>query len=368
MLHVILGPPCAGKSTYAQEHASEGEVIVDFDLIAQALGSKTAHDAPEQIKIAAFAARAAAINAAIKKDLEAWIVHTSPSQEQLEAYKQAGAELIEIEASKEECLQRAQDDNRPQATLDAIESYFERKTTMRQFKSAKENATMQDGGRVTGYAATFDRERDAYGDVIKKGAFAKTLEKWDELRNQDKYIPLLYGHSTDDPFYNIGRVIEAEEDDKGLLITAEFDADNEKAQYVRKLVQEGRLYQFSFAYEILDAAEVELEDGAPAYELRELDLFEVSLVQIPANQNAVVIDVKENKPELKAGRVLSKTNADDIKQAISLLEGVLERALDEDPEPSGDEPEANAAAEEPKESNARAKELLDLIENIRKEN
>ena len=37
---------------------------------------------------------------------------------------------------------------------------------------------------------------------------------------------------------------------------------------------------------IKEAGEVELEDGRKAYELRKLDLFEVSLVQIPANQHA----------------------------------------------------------------------------------
>lgn len=240
---------------------------------------------------------------------------------------------------------------------------------MHKYKDAKDAAQMEDGGRVTGYAATFDRDPDAYGDVIAKGAFAKTLERWQKLNDEDKYIPLLYGHSTDDPLYNIGRVIEAEEDEKGLLITAEFDAENDKAQYVRKLVQEGRLYQFSFAYDVMSAAEVELEDGRNAYELRELELFEVSLVQIPANQHAVVTGVKDRPVEEKAGRVLSKTNEDDIRQAISLLEGVLQRAVvDEQDEQDGDDPEANAEpAEEPKDSNARAKALLDRINNERKD-
>ena len=67
--------------------------------------------------------------------------------------------------------------------------------------------------------------------------------------------------------------------------------------------------------------------------------------------------------------MLSKTNEDDIRQAISLLEGVLQRAVvDEQDEQDGDDPEANAEpAEEPKDSNARAKALLDRINNERKE-
>ena len=40
---------------------------------------------------------------------------------------------------------------------------------------AIEDATDEGNGGFTGYAATFDREPDCYGDVIAKGAFAETL-------------------------------------------------------------------------------------------------------------------------------------------------------------------------------------------------
>lgn len=154
-----------------------------------------------------------------------------------------------------------------------------------------------DGGIVKGYAATFVREPDSYGDVIAPGAFAKSLERWEALYAEGKRIPLLYGHQMGDPFYNIGSVTSIKEDEYGLFIEAEFDPDNGTAQYVRKLAQEGRLYQFSFAYSVLDAAPVELEDGRKANELRELDIYEVSLVQIPANQTAVVTEVKAAQVE-----------------------------------------------------------------------
>ena len=153
--------------------------------------------------------------------------------------------------------------------------------------------TMQASGTVEGYAATFDHDQpDSYGDVIARGAFRRTLREWAEKERQGIYIPLLYGHNTDDPRHNIGRVIEAREDARGLYVKAEFDADNEVAQYARKLAMQGRLYQFSFAYVARDQRGVTLADGTKANELRDVDLFECSLVQIPANQQAVVTDVK----------------------------------------------------------------------------
>ncbi len=46
---VVLGPPCAGKSSYVRKTARSGDVIVDYDVLATAFGSPTPHDAPEAI-------------------------------------------------------------------------------------------------------------------------------------------------------------------------------------------------------------------------------------------------------------------------------------------------------------------------------
>ena len=89
MLHVIVGPPCAGKSTYARENAADEDVIVDFDAIAKALGSQTEHDAPAEVRECAFAARSAAIEKAMASGFEAWVIHTNPNAEQMDEYRKA---------------------------------------------------------------------------------------------------------------------------------------------------------------------------------------------------------------------------------------------------------------------------------------
>lgn len=119
-------------------------------------------------------------------------------------------------------------------------------------------------------------------------------------------------------------------------------------------MKSGVVYQFSFAYDILEAGPTELEDGTKAYELRKLDLYEVSIVPIPANQNAVMTDVK-------AGRRNSKKDEDAIKEAIALLQSVLDEA---DPEDGEDEVKANAAAEEPEQSNPEQKALQEYFKNL----
>lgn len=228
---------------------------------------------------------------------------------------------------------------------------------MSNVKSCQKSELMEDGGIVKGYASTFDREPDAYGDVIAKGAFAKSLEKWEELNKEGRYIPLLWGHDTDNPESNIGRVVKAYEDDRGLFIEAEYDKDNPRAQYVRKLVNEGRVYQFSFAYDVKDWATVTLEDGTKANELREIELFEVSVVQIPANSHATVEESKdapvigtavvEILPVIKSGRRNSAKDTETLEEIAAHAAAIQEdvSSLMADNQATGGEPEREEESE-----------------------
>ena len=67
-------------------------------------------------------------------------------------------------------------------------------------------------GSIEGYASTWIREPDSYGDIVKEGAFTRTLaEKW----NGGKGIPFLWSHKMDELNAFIGKA-DAEEDEKGL--------------------------------------------------------------------------------------------------------------------------------------------------------
>ena len=215
-------------------------------------------------------------------------------------------------------------------------------------------------GSIEGYASTFIRQPDSYGDVVKKGAFAKTLaERW----NGGKGIPFLWAHKMDDLKAFIGTA-EAEEDEKGLRFVATFD-DSEEAQKVRQLYKDGRLRKFSFAYDVKEEGLVTLENGTKANELRELDLFEISAVTVPANDDASVVDVKSAEPEAKSGARNSKKDADCIKQAIALLKEVLGEIEDEaektDVAKEGPKANEDATSKEPDDLNARKDALLSII-------
>lgn len=206
-------------------------------------------------------------------------------------------------------------------------------------------------GTISGFFSTYDRIPDSYGDIIAPGAFTDTLKAREESGHK---FPLCWNHNLDQI---IGRVDSVEDTETGPHFTASF-FDTPMAQEKRDLVKSGVVYQFSFAYDVLDADVVTIENGQEANELKKLDLFEVSIVPIPANPRAVMTDIK-------AGRRNSKKDADAIRQAIALLEGVLGE-LDgvDDPDDGEDDAKGNAAAKDPDQSNPEKEKLLEFIKNM----
>lgn len=177
-------------------------------------------------------------------------------------------------------------------------------------------------GQFSAYASVFGNV-DSYGDVVVKGAFAADLKRWDESGNP---IPLLFGHNMSDPDYNIGHVLSATEDDKGLLVTAQLDLENPKAMQTYRMLKGRRVNQMSFAYDVLDEAEVDVA-GSKANELRDLKLYEVSVVTIGANQETEVLTVKAAANALlcgtKAGRAISAKNETELRKAHEAIGNVL---------------------------------------------
>jgi predicted kinase len=122
---VVVGPPCAGKSTFVQKAKKPNDVVVDADLLAQALGSEVAHDATGDVRDLMFSLRRVAISIILDGiKSPAWIIHTNPYTRLIEQYRAAGATFKLIDPGIEECLARAEAQGRPAGTDEAIRAWY----------------------------------------------------------------------------------------------------------------------------------------------------------------------------------------------------------------------------------------------------
>lgn len=126
MLTVVTGAPCSGKTTYVRQHALTGDIIIDFDHLAQALGSAVDHGHSDDIAAVAAEARHAAIGEAIRqhqKGHRVWIVDTAPGEKRLRQYAIAGAKIARMDAEPAELHRRA-DAERPATWHNRIDQWL----------------------------------------------------------------------------------------------------------------------------------------------------------------------------------------------------------------------------------------------------
>lgn len=125
MLNVVIGPPASGKSTYVKQNAQPGDIIIDYDALANTLaGAQPAnHQHPQHIKNVTKAARQAAIDTAIKQDATTWLIHSNPAKSTLAKYREQGATIHTIDPGKDVVMHRCKQE-RPPIMLKVAASWY----------------------------------------------------------------------------------------------------------------------------------------------------------------------------------------------------------------------------------------------------
>lgn len=145
-------------------------------------------------------------------------------------------------------------------------------------------------GMIRGLASTFGNI-DLGDDIVDEGAFKQTIKA-----NKGKF-PILADHN---PSKQIGWNLRAEETDKGLLVEGEIDLENpdgrSKYNLARRAVEIGAKMGLSIGYTVVKA--MPDKDRPRVRRLKELKLFEYSLVTFPMNTEAMVNGVKQFREDM----------------------------------------------------------------------
>lgn len=153
--------------------------------------------------------------------------------------------------------------------------------------------------RFEGYASTFGNE-DRHGDIVVPGAFRKSL---DGHTREGTMPAMLLHHDMKRP---IGKWTHMHEDTKGLKVEGTLTKGVRDADEAYALLQDGAISSMSIGY-IPVKEDYDKKTGANL--LQEVQLHEVSLVTIPANQAASITAVKDADGEINV-RELEKTLRD----------------------------------------------------------
>jgi len=148
--------------------------------------------------------------------------------------------------------------------------------------------SIDEQGIFEGYASVFG-VKDAYNDVVERGAFQRTID------HSKGKVPIFFNHEKE-----IGMTLEMHEDQYGLWNKGQlFISDDSKqelsdardAYIIMKRKKElGVKQPQSFGYSAIKYD----YDSEGTRRLKEVKLYEVSLATIPANELAVVNEVKAN--------------------------------------------------------------------------
>lgn len=147
----------------------------------------------------------------------------------------------------------------------------------------------------SGYGAVFGNV-DAYGDVIAKGAFAKTIG---EFKTSGIWPSMLSQHGGwamgADDMTPVGVWTEIREDDHGLFVEGQLaDTARGKELYtLMKMSPRPAINGMSIGYRPIEWT-MRSRPEEPRRTLTKVDLVEISLVTFPANGKARVTGVKSD--------------------------------------------------------------------------
>jgi len=162
-----------------------------------------------------------------------------------------------------------------------------------------------------GYASTFGNE-DSYGDVIEKGAFTKTANE------ANGTLPMLWQHDTDEV---IGTYPQMAENEHGLEVEGRIVLATQRGREAHALLKAGAIKAMSIGFTIPEG-KADFDQQTQTRSIREVRLWEISLVTFPANTRAAITQVKNRELRGEADEVA------ELRKELAALKASLEQRWD----------------------------------------
>jgi HK97 family phage major capsid protein/HK97 family phage prohead protease len=146
-----------------------------------------------------------------------------------------------------------------------------------QHKKLNINISSDQEGIISGYASVFNLI-DEHNDIINKGAFNNLL---------DNKVKLLWQHKSEEP---IGVIEQLTEDDYGLFFKARLLLEVPTAKAAYSLIKNQAISGVSIGFK-----PTKFSYKGDVRIIEKLDLWEISIVTFPANEQARVTEIKNNQ-------------------------------------------------------------------------
>lgn len=113
--YIVYGSPASGKTSYVTEHRQAGDLVVDLDLLKQAISMCPRADAPVNLLPVAIGIRDyiyELIEAGAIDCKNVWVIASLPRRKEREELRERlNAELVYVESSYHECIDRVNHDD-----------------------------------------------------------------------------------------------------------------------------------------------------------------------------------------------------------------------------------------------------------------
>lgn len=144
--------------------------------------------------------------------------------------------------------------------------------------------------KISGYAVKWDSV-NYYGEKFIRGAFAEVCAAFTA---GTKKVHCYYNHGWRQWFVDsrlpmrVGKITQLKEDETGLYIEIEFTPGLSIAQDVAAMVVHGTIDGFSIAF--YPPNSLDMEDKGTHIEIKRADIYEISVVDEPADNAARIIN------------------------------------------------------------------------------